>query len=114
MSLTFVNHYTSQVSICILWYTPDCPDGGDWSKAGWWNLSPGESKTPLGGDLTNRWYYFFAQAADGAYWAGVPHTTVPWRKFNWCINTSSTDARDVGFRDIDTGPYLNFTYTLTP
>jgi hypothetical protein len=35
MSLAFDNEYSASVSISILWYSPGCPDGGDWELAGW-------------------------------------------------------------------------------
>ena len=112
MSLTFCNRHTAPLSLCILWWTPGCPDGGDWSKAGWWNLSPGGCATVLVGDLANRWYYVHAEAAD-RLWQGNVHTTVPYTAFDWCENTSSTAAHDAGFATIDTGDYSGFTVNLT-
>lgn len=112
MSLTFCNRSNTSLSLCILWYTPGCPDGGDWSKAGWWNLDPGQCATALSGDLNNRWYYVHAEGADGEVWEGPVHTSVPDTAFDWCDNTSSTAAQDVGFAAIDTGPYSGFTVNL--
>src|SRR5262245_23723076 len=100
MSLTFCNAHFRPVSLCIVWWTPGCPDGGDWSKAGWWNLTPagtpGACATPLRGNLNNRWYYVHAEAVDGTLEGGL-HTYVPNTAFDWCLNTSSTAARRVGF-----------------
>jgi hypothetical protein len=33
--LQFCNNYPSDVWVCVLWYRPNCPDGGDWNKKGW-------------------------------------------------------------------------------
>jgi hypothetical protein len=80
VSLTFNNEYSAPVSISILWYSPGCPDGGDWELAGWYNLDTGQGMTVFFGDLDdiNRYWYFNAEAIDGAYWAGdVVHDVCP-------------------------------------
>lgn len=114
MGLRFCNHSGVPVSVCIIWHTPGCPDGGDWSKAGWWNLANGECKEALVGNLRNRYAYFHAQGQDGRHWSGPIVTAVPQRKFNWCLGVSSTDSRNRGFIQIDTGSYTDFTVNLTP
>jgi uncharacterized membrane protein len=111
--LRFCNHYNSTVWVAVIYYSPNCPDGGDWAKKGWWRMDPGQCKVPIGGDLNNRWYYFFAEAADGSFWAGDISTQCPQRVFDWCLNTGSTDSRELGFRPIDTGPYSNYTVNLS-
>ena len=115
MSLTFCNRYSSGVSVAIMWYTPGCPDGGDWSKAGWYNLAPGQCAKVFNGDLddVNRYCCYFAEAADGAFWAGDVVTQVPHRAFDWCLNTGSTDSRQVGFRVFDVGDSDDVTVSLT-
>jgi uncharacterized membrane protein len=114
--LRFCNQYTTTVSVCIEWYRPGCPDGGDWEKAGWWVMQPGECKTAFGGDVddVNRYWYYFAFATDGAVWAGEFNETVPDRVFDWCSNTSSTDSRTVGMRQLDVGDSDNYIVNLTP
>jgi uncharacterized membrane protein len=115
--LKFCNRYHTRVSVAIIYHRPNCPDGGDWAKKGWWNMSPGECKVSIGGDLTNRYYYFFAEASDGRFWAGRPpnpsvRTQAPRRVFDWCLNTGSTDSRILVFRRIDTGDYDDYTVNL--
>lgn len=116
MSLIFCNKYTAGVSVAILWYTPNCPDGGDWSKAGWYDLSPGQCTTVFNGDLdeVNRYWGYYAEATDGAFWAGDVTTDVPDRAFNWCINTGSSDSRQIGFRVLDVQDNDDYTVNLTP
>lgn len=101
--LQFCNRYHSTVWVAIIYHRPNCPDGGDWAKKGWWRIEPGQCKVPIGGNLPNRYYYFFAEAADGAFWAGTLATQAPQRVFDWCLNTGSTDSRTLGFRQLDTG-----------
>jgi uncharacterized membrane protein len=90
--------------------------GGDWSKAGWYNLQQGDCITVFHGDLDdiNRYWCYYVEAADGAYWAGDVITNVPDRAFNWCINTSSTDSRQVGFQVLDVGDHDDVTVPLIP
>ncbi len=113
--LKFCNNYPVDVSVCIMWYHPGCPDGGDWEKMGWWNLSPGECNVVYANDLddVNRYWYFYAEAADGAYWAGPNVTAVPYERFDWCVNTASTTSRDVGFRELDVGDNDGVTVNLS-
>jgi uncharacterized membrane protein len=114
--LTFCNNYPSDVWICILWYTPNCPDGGDWSKRGWYHLAQGDCGIVSDEDLdeVNRYWYFFAHAADGAFWAGEPVISVPHQAFDWCVDTSSSDSRDVGLREIDIDGNDDYTVNLVP
>ena len=121
MSLTFSNHYTADVSIAILWYSPGCPDGGDWEKAGWYNVAVGQSMTVFNGSLhsINRYWYFHGEAADGTTWtalSGQPNvvTAIPNTAFDWCWNTGSTGAFEASFREIDVGSNDGYTVNLTP
>ena len=44
----------------------DC--GDEWNVEGWINLQPGETQTRPN-PTANRWFFFFAEAADGATWS---------------------------------------------
>ncbi len=114
MSLTFSNQYPASVSISILWYSPGCADGSDWELAGWYNLDNGQSMTVFFGDLEdiNRYWYFNAEASDGAFWAGDVVHEVPFSAFDWCWNTGSTNEFSAGFREIDVGDNDDYTVTL--
>jgi uncharacterized membrane protein len=114
--LQFCNNYPADVWVCILWYHPGCPDGGDWEKAGWWHLAPGECKVVFGDDLEdiNRYWYFHGDAADGAFWAGAPTIFVPFEAFDWCVDTASTDGFTVGLRELDVDGNDDMTVNLVP
>jgi uncharacterized membrane protein len=101
--LQFTNAYSSPVWVMIEWHNPDCSDGSDWEKKGWWQIEPGASKVPFGGDLsdTNQTWYFYAHADDGSEWAGEFQETVPPTAFDWCSNTSNTESRTIGMRELD-------------
>ncbi|HEY0330737.1 MAG TPA: DUF1036 domain-containing protein [Rhodopseudomonas sp.] len=96
MWLRFANHHGSRVWVAVGYYSPNCPDGGDWAKKGWWKIEPGQAATVLW--TTNKYSTFYAEADDGSHWSGSYHTPVPLQAFDWCWNTSSTQADDVGMR----------------
>ena len=114
--LTFCNQYTRQVWVAIMWYSPGCPDGGDWEKAGWWHINPAECQNIWDVDLDeiNQYYYFYAESDDGAVWSGSTYVDVPYQRFDWCIGTSSSDSRSVGFQLFDVDSNDDFTMTLLP
>jgi uncharacterized membrane protein len=111
VALHFNNAYPSTIWTMIEWHHPGCEDGGDWEKAGWWKIEPGGSAIVHGGDLDKRYWYFYAHAADGAYWAGAYEEIVPHIAFDWCSDTANTDSRTIGMRELDVGD--NDDYTLT-
>jgi len=112
--LRFINKYSSTISVAIMKLHRNCPDGGDWDKSGWWVMAPGESKVPYGGDLDdlNRYFYFYAFSNDGRVWDGPFLERIPWRAFNLCENTATSDSREVGFRQLDIGSNDSFTVNL--
>jgi hypothetical protein len=67
---------------------------------------------------SNRWFYYYAEAVDGAYWAGPYVAEVSDAKFEKCTclgvlvqNGPATNPyHDVGFRPLDTNKYsgVNF------
>jgi hypothetical protein len=118
MALWFCNKYPSDVWVCILWYHPNCGDDSDWEKKGWWHLPPfpWAAWKVFGGDLEdiNRFWYFHAHAADGAFWAGSPTTHVPHHAFDWCERRGETGARIVGLREVDVGGNDDYTINLVP
>ena len=44
--------------------------GDDWVSEGWWNIAPGACAEPVGGKLTNRYYYYRATAAGEQFRGG--------------------------------------------
>ncbi|MDE4131924.1 DUF1036 domain-containing protein [Phaeobacter sp. QD34_3] len=90
-------------------------DGKTWVSKGWWNIDPGACKTPLSGDLKNRYYYYRANASGSPFASG---------DYTFCTTSSAfTIAGDTecgnrgyettGFRKLDTGETAkHFTLTL--
>ncbi len=112
--LRVVNSYHREISVAIWYYHPNCPDGGSWSKKGWWRITPGNSKVVFGPSLSghNRYFTYHAFSSDGAVWAGPYGTLVPPQAFDWCLPTGNTQSWRAGFRLLDINGNDNFTLTL--
>ena len=119
MQLCFKNNYSSLVSILVMWYdTNTCGgDGGNWATKGWWNLSPGQ-ETHTDVWTANRYFYFYAEAEDGAVWNG-PYGPVDgtYQAFQGCVGIGSTDDNvSVGVQQVDAGwwfwSYVTYTVNL--
>jgi len=87
----------------------------DWTSKGWWNIQSGDCATVVSGDLTKRYYYYFADSKSGGFRG---------QEFLFCVQDTSfeivgdTDCDTRGldqssFREIDTGETAKaFTLTL--
>jgi uncharacterized membrane protein len=116
MSLRIRNKYPKPIWAMIEWHHPNCPDGGEWEKAGWWKVQPGAIATVYGGDVddVNRFWYFFAHASDGAQWSGPFIEHVPSTAFDWCTDTGSSNDHIVKMREFDIGHNSTYTLNLVP
>src|SRR4051812_16711055 len=47
------------------------PDGGAWVSQGWYSFAPGSCGSVLSGDLTSRYYYYYAEGPGGHTWSGA-------------------------------------------
>jgi uncharacterized membrane protein len=113
--LIFKNSYLDgPVWVMIEWYHPNCPDGGDWMKSGWWGMRSGESAVVHAGSVSavNRFWYFFAHDGLGGYWAGPFEETVSPGSFRSCSSTSSTSDRIIGMRELDVGNNADYTVNI--
>src|SRR5215211_2576081 len=119
MGLTIRNEYGDPMSVAIMFRSPEtCSgEGGDWEMMGWWNINPGGAALDYANDLDdlNRYWFYFAHAADGTRWAG-PGTwvrQVPRARFNQCFGLGvSGDTELVDFRELDINAFDNYTLTL--
>ena len=101
MALFIQNRSSRTVFAAIGYSTPNCPDGDNWSKKGWWRIVPGGSATVRGGASNGAKYFFHAHSDDGSLdWSGSFTTNLPSNAFDWCWPTSSTDSRLRGMRKI--------------
>jgi hypothetical protein len=63
-------------------------------------------------DDVNRFWYFFAEAGDGATWAGEFPTRVTNEAFDHCDSPAHSSMFVLGFRELDVGDADNFTLTF--
>jgi hypothetical protein len=116
--VTFTNSYGKKLFVAYMRREYACQDCGDiWDVLGWINLDPGETETRANA-TTNRWYYYYAEAVDGAFWAGPYVAEVTQTKFEKCTclgvvvyNGDGTNPyHDVGFRVLDNKTYTGVNF----
>jgi hypothetical protein len=93
----------------------DC--GEPWDVLGWISLQPGETES-RDNPTNNEYFYYYAEALDGAYWAGPFPAEVSNNRFEKCTclgviveNGEPTNPYyTVGFRELDTNAFggVNF------
>ncbi|HEY0537321.1 MAG TPA: DUF1036 domain-containing protein [Actinoallomurus sp.] len=107
--ITIYNNFRTTISAMVEWFHPNCPDGGDWEKKGWWVIQPQQTAIVWGGDhnAVNRFWYGYVHSIDGAQWTGDFPETVPTRAFQWCEHVADTTSRTVRMVEhdaLDSGP----------
>ncbi len=80
MQIHFQNGYSSRVYVAIALYKTSCQP--PWDSQGWWTIDPGN--TVYVANTCNRYLYFYAEAVDGAYWAGPYQFEVAEGVFDFC------------------------------
>ena len=117
--VTFTNSYGQKMYVAYMRRDFSCQAecGGIWDVLGWINLDPGETESRPN-PTNNRWFYYYAEAVDGAVWAGPYVAEVTQDKFEKCTclgvivqNGPATNPyHNVGFRELDneTYPGVNF------
>ena len=92
MKVQFRNNYRTTAWVAVMFYNPDgCRDHGNWGTRGWWRIEPGQTVWAF--STTNEYACFYAEAADGAKWAGgYGPVYVYANAFESCVNIGSTAA----------------------
>jgi hypothetical protein len=115
--VTFTNSYGKKLYVAYMRRDFNCQGecGDIWDVLGWINLDPGETEIRAN-PTNNRWYYYYAEADDGAFWAGPYVAEVSNAKFEKCtclgvsVSGGPPPYYDVGFRELDNQTYsgVNF------
>ncbi|MFY0681247.1 MAG: DUF1036 domain-containing protein [Thalassovita sp.] len=86
----------------------------NWVSEGWWNLSPGQCQTVVGGDLAQRYYYYRATADDFEFVGEDYYFCTRPTEFTIVGDENCEDRgfEESDFREIDTGKTAR-SYTLT-
>jgi len=112
--LRLCNKYSSEISVALAYYSKS---SGEWISEGWWVVEPDACKTPLSGDLNERYYYVYAYSAESGTWSGDYYFCMAKPdefKFTSADDESSCDSSWQGFRKIDTESYTDYEYSFTP
>ena len=103
------NSSGEHISVAIAYHDRDA---NNWVSRGWWNLADGECKTPLGGDLKNKYYYLYGDG-DAHYWHGDNSFCVDNHDAFTLNEADATCDYDYEkFFEIDTGDASDYTYTF--
>jgi hypothetical protein len=118
-AVNFTNSYGQKIYVAYMRLDYGCQDdcGDPWDVLGWINLDPGETQT-RDNPTENEYFYFYAEAEDGSFWAGPFPAEVTQTRFEKCTclgviveNGEPTNPYwTVGFRELDTNAYsgVNF------
>jgi hypothetical protein len=109
MGLYFHNKTSSTVWVVYAYHSPGCEGGVNWTKKGWYKVSPAKTAKVWSGWAGGNKFFFYAEDNSGHSWAGQFFTFVPPSAFSWCWNTASTNGKTVGFRKIHAS---NMDYTI--
>lgn len=103
------NKSGEHISVAIAYHDQDA---GNWVSRGWWNIDDGECKTPVGGDLKDRYYYLYGDG-DEHFWKGSNSFCVD-NSNAFTLNEADTtcDYDMVNFFEVDTGDLDSYTYTF--
>ncbi len=116
--LAICNSYRAHVYVAIMFYSFETCSGEGWNfeTMGWWSVDQGSCAIVYGNDLEdlNRYWYYYAEADDGAVWAGPYRATVPNEAFSGCQGIGVSTQRTIGFRELDIGDHDDYTLTLVP
>lgn len=101
--VSFRNSYGKKIFVAYMRRDFDClADSGEpWEVRGWINLDPGETEYRAN-PTKNQWYYYYAEATDGAFWTGPYIVLVTNTVFQNCTGTGVTGWWNVGMRELDT------------
>jgi hypothetical protein len=94
-SVSFTNSYGKKIFVAYMRrdfsYQSEC--GDIWDVLGWIGLDPGETESRAN-PTTNRWFYYLAEAVDGAVWAGPFVADVEQQAFEKCTALASSSMTE--------------------
>jgi Protein of unknown function (DUF1036) len=117
--IRFTNSYGQPMSVAYMRLDYNCGNecGDPWDVLGWVDLNPGDTQTRPN-PTSNRYFYYYGEAVDGAFWTGPYPAEVTQARFEKCTclgviqqNGEPTNPyQTVGFRELDTDTFggVNF------
>jgi uncharacterized membrane protein len=119
--LHICNKTQSKLSVAVAVMSGDCDI--DWCSEriqGWWNIEPGDCKTPIGAALDTSGdtdYYYYAEDSQGGTWTGsLPLCVDSQYEFDYNDREESACVSNTkkNFRRIKTENSSDYTLSLTP
>lgn len=92
---------------------------GEWSSTGWWNVEPGNCATVYEANLTERYYYYYAEQVNGnLVWEGDSDKDMFCAMDEAFTIVGDSDCSSRGydsyrFRQLDVGKRMNWGIELT-
>jgi len=110
-SFRVCSNYAKNINTAVAYYSSEY---GYAISEGWWQLTPGQCKTAIGGDLKIQYVYVYAENDDGSStWSGDYKVCVnPNDPFTLYNAQHKCPFEYRSFRQVDTGDYKSFTYTF--
>jgi hypothetical protein len=108
-SISFRNSYGQKLYVAYMRRDFSCQEdcGEPWDVRGWIGLEPGQVQY-RSNSTANQWFYYYAEAVDGAIWAGPYIAEVRNERFDKCtclgvsVSHGPSPYYDVGMRELDT------------
>jgi len=103
------NESGEHISVAVAYYDSS---SDSFVSEGWWNMDSGSCKTPLSGDLKDKFYYLYAES-DQHTWTGSHSLCLnPEHKFTLYDVDKNCDYSWENFFRVDTGDALTYTHTI--
>lgn len=103
MTLKVWNASGKTILIAFGYPSPEFSCDLTWAKKGWHRATSNQVINLVAGDVSNRTYFYYAETVDRTrFWSGEFFTDLPPQRFDWCWNTTSSDSRRLGLREIRT------------
>jgi uncharacterized membrane protein len=114
--LKFCNGTPDRAFVAISYLDENrCSGIGDWFDEGWFAVEPNQCSIVLGGDLTNTFYYYYAESGSRIYSGDFMTDCIPRSAFGQCADFCTYhDVSTYGMREINTGGADNYSLSLLP
>jgi uncharacterized membrane protein len=103
------NESGEHISVAIAYYD----EGNDsMVSEGWWNMDSGDCKTPVEGNLQDKYYYVYAESDEHTWTGSHEFCLNPEHRFTLYDVDTRCDYAWTKFFQVDTGDADNYTQTI--
>ena len=111
MAIFVRNDGNARIFFALSYHFPNCPDGDNWAKKGWWQIPPGGTATVRGGASNGARYFWYAETDTGLQWAGESWPDCPPPRSTGAGRHRVRTRRLRGMRRLDV-PWSSVNHTL--